>query len=447
MIRYPIIPDFITVHLGGPDEAARNIKVPFNEYIKNVASGEIYPTWNESAIRANIYAIISFTLNRIYNEWYRSRGYNFDITNSSLYDQSFEEDRQFFENIYNIVDEIFNNYIVRKNQIQPLFASYCDGRKTTCNGLSQWGSQYLANQGKTPIEILKYYYGNDIEIKKGNLGPNIKSYPGYQLELGNASNDIKIIKKQLNRIGRNYPSIPVIIKDTIFFDTELEKSIKMFQEIFNLKVTGKIDEETWYRIKYLYNAVKNISDLYAEGITIDEVELQYPEILELGVEGKYIRELNYYLNVIAYFYPDVPFTKLQGEVYDKNLENAVISFQERFNIIPTGKVDRKLWKTIQDAYKNTINNIPKKYLTYINEFFPGRYLSRGMEGEDIINLQRFLYTICENTHEIPGVIINGKYDILTEKSVRYIQRKLNLTENGVVGAITWYNIVELSKQI
>ena len=445
MIKKPIIPEYIIVHLGAPDEAARNIKVSFNEYIKNVASGEIYPTWPESAIRANIYAIISFALNRVYNEWYRSRGYNFDITNSSMYDQSYEEDRQFFENIYNIVDEIFTNYIVREGQIQPLFAQYCDGIKTKCNGMSQWGSFSLANQGKSPLEILKYYYGNDIKIVNGEVGEKIQSYPGYILELGNAGDDIRIIKKQLNRIGKNYPSIPAIITDSVFFDIELENAVKKFQELFNLKINGKIDEETWYRIKYLYNAVKNISDLYAEGITIEEVELTYPEILELGVKGKYIKELNYYLNVIAYFYPDIPFTKLEGEEYNKTLEDAVISFQNRFNLEPTGKVDREVWKKIQDAYKETLKKIPTKYLTYINEFFPGRYLSRGMEGEDIINLQRFLYTICENNNDIPGVIVNGEYDSLTEKSVKNLQKRFNLTENGVVGAATWYYIVELSK--
>ena len=395
MIRKPIIPEFITVHLSSPDTPARNIEVPFNEYIKNVASGEIYPTWPESAIRANIYAIISFTLNRVYNEWYRSKGYNFDITSSPMYDQSFKEDRQFFENIYNIVDEIFKTYIVRDNQIQPLFAQYCDGKKTKCNGMSQWGSFSLANEGKTPIQILKYYYGDNISLVNGNISKRIDSYPGYKLELGNASNDIRLIKKQLNRIGRNYPSIPSIITDSIFFDIELYNSVLKFQELFNLKQNGIIDEETWYRIKFLYNAVKNISDLYAEGITMDEVELTYPDILELGVKGKYIKELNYYLNVIAYFYPDVVFTKLEGDEFNKELENAVISFQKRFNLEPTGKVDRTLWKTIQDAYKKTIGNIPKEYLTYINEFFPGRYLSRGMQGEDIINLQRFLYMIYQ----------------------------------------------------
>ena len=157
-IRYPIIPNNITIHLGAPNSSNRDITVPFTDYITNVASSEIYPTWPRNALIANIYAIISFTLNRIYNEWYRSKGYNFDITNSPSYDQTYIEGRSVYENISDIVDEIFNNYLVKEGQVQPLYAKYCDGRKTTCNGLSQWGTVTLANQGLTPLQIIKKYY-------------------------------------------------------------------------------------------------------------------------------------------------------------------------------------------------------------------------------------------------------------------------------------------------
>ena len=159
MINSPIIPTYITVHLGNPDDNARNITVPFIEYIKNVASGEIYPNWPIDAIKSNILAQISFALNRIYNEWYPSKGYDFDITNSPSYDQSFSENRQFFETVSLVVDDFFNDYLVRNGQVQPLFARYCDGRISTCDGLSQWGSVTLANQGKSPLEILRFYYG------------------------------------------------------------------------------------------------------------------------------------------------------------------------------------------------------------------------------------------------------------------------------------------------
>ena len=164
MYNLPYIPEYIIVHLGNPSSNDKNLRVRFVEYIKNVASGEIYPNWPDAAIRANVYAIISFALNRYYNEWYRSRGYNFDITSSSQYDQSFSEDRQFFERIYVIVDEIFNSYIVRSGQVQPLFATYCDGKVSTCNGLSQWGTVSLANQGNGALKKMKNYYGKDIRI-------------------------------------------------------------------------------------------------------------------------------------------------------------------------------------------------------------------------------------------------------------------------------------------
>ena len=164
-IRYPIIPNTITVHLGKPDEAAKDITINWNDYISNVAASEIYPTWPKTAIEANVYAIISFALNRIYNEWYRSKGYNFDITASPIYDQKYTENKGTYENINNIVANIFNNYVVKGSQIQPYFTKYCDGRKTTCNGLSQWGTVSLANQGKSALEILKYYY-QGTEFKK-----------------------------------------------------------------------------------------------------------------------------------------------------------------------------------------------------------------------------------------------------------------------------------------
>ncbi len=199
-IRYPVVPNTITVHLGKPDDNAKNVTVSFTDYISNVASSEIYPTWPVESLKANIYAIISFTMNRIYNEWYRSKGYNFDITNSPIYDQAFVYNRSTYENINNIVEEIFNNYVVKGNSIDPYFTRYCDGRNTTCNGLSQWGSVSLANQGKSALEILRYYYGNDINIRyDAEVGDTI-GYPGYVVRLGSAGNPVLAIQRDLRRI-------------------------------------------------------------------------------------------------------------------------------------------------------------------------------------------------------------------------------------------------------
>lgn len=446
-VRAPIIPTNIVVHLGAPDEAGRNITVPFIEYIKNVASGEIYPNWPLDSIKSNILAQISFALNRVYNEWYPSKGYDFDITSSPSYDQSFVENRQFFERISQVVDDIFNNYIVKNNQIQPLFARYCDGKNTTCDGLSQWGTVTLANQGKDPLEILKTYYGNDIKIVyNAPVEDNIRTYPGFPVELGTSGDFVRMIKIQLNRIGDNYPAIPAIIDDSPYFTVEAEEAVSKFQEIFNLPVTGSVDKATWYKIKYIYNAVKKISDLYSEGISLEEASLLYNQQLDLGDTGQYIITLNYLLNVVSYFDSAIPFLDLKGQVFTEDTKQVVTAFQNQYNLPATGVVNAATWKALREAYQQTLRNIPREYFASLNEFYPGKFLSKGMTGDDIINLQRFLYIICDKTHSIPGVVVNGIFDSLTEQSVIAIQKKYNLETTGVVSPAVWYRIVELSKE-
>ncbi len=445
-IRSPIIPTMITVHLGAPDVVARNITVPFPEYIKNVASSEIYPNWPDDALKANILAQISFALNRIYNEWYPSKGYNFDITNNPIYDQAFNENIQFFERISKIVDEMFNDYIVKGNQVQPLFAQYCDGKNTTCNGLSQWGSVTLANQGKSPIEILRNYYGNDIKlIYNASVEENIMTYPGFEVDLGTSGDFVRMLKIQLNRIGRDYPAIPTIIDDSVYFTVETENAVKKFQEIFNLTVNGVVNKQTWYKIKYIYNAVKKISSIYSEGIGINEAELLYNQTIQLGDTGGPVYALNYYINTIAYFDSSIPFLDLKEPVFTEDTKQMVIAFQKKYDIVANGIVDANTWKALREAYKQTLASIPNSCMCDLNEFFPGKYLSYEMTGDEIVNLQRFLYLICTKDHSIPGVLVNGTFDRLTRQSVIALQRRFGLEANGVVGPSTWYRIVELSK--
>lgn len=446
-IRKPIIPTEIIVHLGSPDVAARNISVPFIEYIKNVASGEIYPNWPLDAIKANVLAQISFALNRIYNEWYPSKGYDFDITSSPAFDQSFVENRQFFEVISQVVDELFNDYIVKNGQVQPYFAMYCDGKKVTCEGLSQWGTVELANQGKGPLEILRNYYNNISLVYNAEVSDNIRTYPLFPVELGTSGDFVRMVNIQLNRIGQNYPAIPVIINNSPYFTVETERAVKKFQEIFNLPVTGSVDKATWYKIKYVYNAVKKIADLYSEGISVDEATLLFDKELKLGDTGQYIRTLNYLINVVSYFDSSIPFLDLKGDVFTEDTKQVVLAFQNRYNLAVTGVVDVVTWANLKKAYNQTLRNIPREYVTSLNEFYPGRFLSEGMVGDDIINLQNFLYIICSKTKSIPGVVINGRFDNLTKQSVKSIQRKYNLEENGIVSPVVWYRIVELSKEV
>ena len=445
-VNYPTIPTNIVVHLGAPSEAARNISVPFTTYIKNVASNEIYPTWPDAAIEANILAIISFALNRIYNEWYPSRGYSFNITSLPQYDQAFIEDKEYFDIISKKVDEIFNNYIYREGQVQPLFATYCDGRRTKCDGLNQWGSVELAKQGKSTLDILKYYYGNDVRIfKDAPVGEVTGTYPGYVLELSEPGPQVEIIQSELNRISNNYPAIPKIEKVNGYFGVDTENAVKKFQEVFNLTPTGKVDYATWYKIKNIYNAVKRLNDLYSEGLTEKESIVTFVSKLSYGDTGLLVKGLHYYLNTIAFFDPTLPLLEVNG-VYNDNTKAMVINFQNRYNIPATGEVEAVTWNKIKEVYFNLLDNIPSEYVAYKDEFYPGRLMSIGMSGNDIKLLQNYLYQVCTKYKNIPGVRVTGVFDDLTESSVITLQKLFDIDQSGVVGPTFWNNLVSYVKE-
>lgn len=263
VLPQPVVPEFITVHQGVPtNTAAPNVRVPYRDYIKNVASCEIYSTWSANTIRANVYAIISFTLNRIYTEWYRGKGYNFDITNSTAFDHAFNYGRNLYENISVIVDEIFATYIRRFGRKQPLLAQYCDGKNVQCPGwMTQWGSKYLGDQGRIPYDILKTYYGNDIELVRAEeVMGSPQSYPGYELTVGSSGEEVRVIQEQLNRIAQNYPLIPKVALDGQF-GTRTQEAVRVFQSIFNLPQTGVVDYATWYSISNIYVGVTRIAEV------------------------------------------------------------------------------------------------------------------------------------------------------------------------------------------
>ncbi len=439
----PYIPETITVHLGLPDQPAENVTVNFSDYIKNVASSEIYPTWPESAIRANIYAQISYALNRVYTEWYRSKGYDFDITNTTQYDQYFVKDREVFENISRIVDEIFNNYVVREGSVSPLFTAYCNGTTSRCDGLSQWGTVTLAEQGYTPLEILQFYYGDDIAIiKNAPIRPNVESYPGFPLKLGSSGNEVKTIQQQLNRIADAYPSIPKINDPNGIFGAQTEAAVKRFQNIFNLAQDGIVGKSTWYRIKNVYNGVKKLAELTAENLTFDEVEPIYPSLLKEGMSGDYIKTLQYYLNIVAYFYPQIPNIDVDGYFGPKTKE-AVIAFQEMFGLVPDGIVGRDTWKALSSAYKTSINSIPEEYKSEAEIVYPGYVLSEGITNDDVRRLQTFLEKISQAYPSIPSVTVDGVFGEKTKEAVSAIQRIYGIPVSGVAGPVTWGLIINL----
>lgn len=256
-----VIPEYIIVHDGVPsDYTASNYYVKYRDYIKNVVSSEIYATWPESAIYANTLAIMSFTLNRVYTEWYRNQGYNFTITSSTAYDQKWMRGRNIYANVDRLVDSIFANYLSRPGVRQPIFTSYCDGKNVTCDGLSQWGSKYLGDEGYTPIEIIRYYYGSDMYINTAVAVSGVpSSWPGYNLSVGASGDKVLQIQQQLNRIAQNYPAIPRIAADGIY-GTNTANAVRTFQRIFNLPQSGIVDYPTWYKISEIYVGVSRISE-------------------------------------------------------------------------------------------------------------------------------------------------------------------------------------------
>lgn len=259
-----VIPEYVIVHDGPPsDSSANDYYVRYRDYIKNVASSEIYATWPDAALRANILAIMSFTLNRVYTEWYRNKGYDFTITSSTAFDHKFVYGRNIFSNISNIVDEMFNSYLSRPNVRQPILTQYCDGQRVSCpNWMTQWGSKYLADQGYSTIEILRYYYGSSMYINTADEISGVPaSWPGSNLEVGSTGDKVRMLQEQLNRIARNYPALPTIAVDGIY-GSATKAAVEKFQSIFGLPVTGIVDFRTWYRISEIYVAVSRIAELY-----------------------------------------------------------------------------------------------------------------------------------------------------------------------------------------
>ncbi len=433
----PFIPLNITVHLGTPDEDAANVTLPFPDYIKNVASSEIYPTWPETALRANIYAITSFALNRIYTEWYRARGYPFDITAVTQYDQKFIEGREIYDNISRLVDELFDDYIRREGRIEPLFAAFCNGTTVTCSGLSQWGTVDLAKQGLLPYEILQYYYGDDINIvKNAPVRTNTTSYPGMTLVPGMNSPAVQTAQIQLNRISRNYPAIPKIPDASGNFNSSTENTVREFQRVFNLPQTGTIDKATWYKIEYIYTSVKRLAELDSEGISPGEFPTQFQENLSENMQNEQVRGLQYFLAVIGAYYQSVQPLRITG-IYDNQTKISVKSFQKLFGLPQTGVVNERTWDDIYRAYAGIVESIPVEEAGYIPIPYPGTVLQEGMTSEYVRILQEYLTFIHDTIPEIPPVRNTGYFGPLTKASVTAFQRYAGLTQNGAVGVVTW----------
>lgn len=441
--RVPYIPEFITVHLGSPDSDAPNVTLPFVDYIANVASSEIYPTWPESAIRANMYAQISFALNRIYTEYYRTRGYDFDITNSIAIDQSFVNGRDIFDNIQVLARELFTSYISRQGFVEPLYAQYCDGIEIQCNGLSQWGSVTLAEQGYSPYDILTYYYGDNIDIVTDAPVRGITAtFPEYPLQTGSTGDDVRVLQIRLNRISDNYPAIPKINPPFGIFSFDTEEAVKEFQRAFNLTPDGIVGQSTWYTIQQIYNSVKRLNDLNSEGLSLSDVTQQFPGVLREGDNNIGVSSLQYYLSYLSDFYNSIPRVSVDG-IFGQSTEDAVRAAQREFGLETDGVVGALTWRAIYNAYIGIVSTIPLQYFEGNTVPFPGVFLRIGVEDDSVRLLQEYLNFISRYIPEIPSVNPTGYFGTRTQEAVVAFQNYYGVTPSGIVGPVVWGGITDL----
>lgn len=384
----PYVPQYITVHLGLPSQAAENVTVTFPDYIKNVASSEVYPTWSPEALKANILAQISFALNRVYTEFYPSRGYDFDITSETQNDQKFIKGRSTFENIDRLVDDLFTTYIRRVGFVEPLAAKFCNGTTSTCDGLSQWGSEAMAREGADYMTILRRYYGDNIElVNDAPIRDVPNSYPGYPLRRGSSGQDVVVLQTMLNRIGQNYPAIPRLAQVDGIFGSRTEEAVRVFQSVFGLSVDGIVGRATWYKLVFLYVAVTKLSELVSEGQSFTEI--QGPggvQVLKSGDRGPAVSALQYFLSLIGQYSFTLPTLAIDG-IFGPKTKQAVQDAQKTFGLPATGVVDNATWLKLYDEYVGIATtslanaSLPLSPAEIENQYragqFPGYALSYG----------------------------------------------------------------------
>lgn len=348
--RPVFIPEMIRVHLGEPGSNDKTVLVLFSDYVKNVASSEIYATWPKESLRANILAIISYALNRIYSGFYPSKGYNYDITSDPDNDPYYVDGRNIYGNINDLVNEIFNEYIRRIGFNEPLLANYCNGITTRCEGLSQWGTVTLANQGKTAVDIIKYYYGNVQQQTTDDIRGVEKIYPGKLLRLGNVGENVMTIQKQLNQIGKTYNNIPDIPVENGNFDAYTQDAVRAFQKQFNLSPDGIVGKKTWYQLAFVYNAARRLLDLSQSRKNITVPESAPGVTLKEGDTGANVRLLQYLLNAVSIFYNSV-FPVEESGTFGKTTTDSVNSFQKTFSLTQNGTVDTATWDALLNVYR------------------------------------------------------------------------------------------------
>lgn len=434
-----VIPKKITVHLGKPSANVSNVTVGFQDYIANVASSEVYPTWPEEALRANILAQISLALNRIWTEWYPSRGYSFNITGSPGYDQAYVAGRTVFAVMERLTAELFNTYVRRSGDQEPYFTEYCDGKTVTCPGMKQWDTVDRANEGKNALQILRYYYGDRVQLVTTNNIANIpSSWPGVTLKLGSTGTSVSILQRQLSRIAKDYPAFgkPEV---TGTFDSATESCVKKFQKQFSLTADGLVGKATWYKISYIYVSVKDLAELTSEGETATGTESSgtWPGVvLKRGSTGSEVEQVQFWLSELAQFNSALPDLTVDGN-FGAATERAVKIFQQEQGLTADGIVGQATWDALYAAWLDMQSDLG-------GTAWPGVVLRRGDTGMEVRLVQFWLRLAADNYSALSAVNVDGKFGAATETAVTGFQSLFGLTADGIVGRTTWNKLNEVA---
>ncbi len=421
-----VIPRRITVHLGRPAESARNVTVSFQEYIATVASGEVYPTWPEEALKANILAQISLALNRIWTEWYPSRGYVFNITGSPAVDQAFTEGRTVYDVMERLAAELFATYVRRAGDAEPYFTEYCDGRLVSCAGMRQWGTVDRANEGMSALQILRYYYGSRVQlVTSDNIASIPESYPGRPLRRGDSGTAVRTLQRQLDRIAKDFPAFgkPVVNGS---YDADTESCVRAFQRYFSLAVDGVTGRATWNKVSLIYVSVKELAQLTSEGESLSGQTgggAWQGVTLRAGSSGAEVEILQFWLSGLAQFEPAQPDVAVDGR-FGPATQRAVTAFQQRAGLTADGVVGKATWQALYAAWLNVQSDMG-------GTAYPGSPLRPGAAGNAVRLVQFWLRLAAENYPAVPAIDVDGAFGPGTERALRAFQQRFDLAADGV----------------
>lgn len=395
-------------------------------------------SWPEEALRANIIAQVSLALNRIWTEWYPSRGYSFNITGSPGYDQAYVNGRTVFAVMERLTAELFNTFVQRSGDAEPYFTEYCDGKTVTCPGMKQWGTVDRAREGLNALQILRYYYGNRVQlVTTNNIAAIPSSYPGSPLRRGNTGTNVRILQKQLSRIAKDYPSFgkPAV---TGTFDEATENSVKKFQKQFGLTADGIVGKATWYKISYVYVSVKDLAELTSEGETAEGIQSAggWPgTVLRRGSTGSSVEQVQFWLSDLAQFDSSLVRVSVDGS-YGAATERAVRAFQQKQSLTADGVVGQTTWNALYAAWVDAQSDLG-------GTAWPGTALRRGDTGMEVRLVQFWLRLAADNYSALRTVTVDGSYGAATVSAVTAFQSLFGLTADGVVGRGTWNKLKEV----